>query len=238
MNIADYAAVDCQMPVAVFSLEMTAIELTSRLLSARARVNLRDIEDGQTLQRDTPKLIMATDKVAKAPIYIDDTSGLSILQLRAKARRLWHKHGIKLIIIDYLQLLSSVGSHRKYENKHQELSDISQGTKELARELGIPVLILSQLNREIDKDKHRAPRLSDLSGTGKIEQDSDKVLFLYPAGKRDDDDDGDEFNPILPVNMMVAKNRGGPTGIVGMTFFKQYTRFEQAAKVSPEDYPQ
>jgi replicative DNA helicase len=160
---------------------------------------------------------------------------LSILQLRAKARRMSQQYGVKLFVIDYLQLLHST-ARRGQENRQQEIADISNGIKALAKELEVPVIVLSQLNRELEKDKSRKPRLSDLRESGAIEQDADLVALLYKPSS-DDDEDGGAEQDALPVNLLIAKQRNGPTGDVNLTFFKQYTRFESAAKVSNEDVP-
>src|SRR5436190_8068095 len=160
MNIAEAVAIDQKQPVGVFSLEMTAESLVLRMLCSRSRVNLRNIRDGFLAERDFPKLTGAAGKLANAPLFIDDSAGLSILQLRAKARRMYQQHGIKLFVVDYLQLLNA--SSQKIENRQQEIAQISNGIKALAKELNVPVIVLAQLNRELEKDKNRKPRLSDL----------------------------------------------------------------------------
>src|SRR5712691_5650108 len=194
MNIADWVAVDQRLPVGVFSLEMTAEALVLRMLCSRSRVNLRNITSGFLANQDFPKLTGAAGKLANAPLFIDDSAGLSILQLRAKARRMAQQYGIKLFVIDYLQLLHSTA--RRAENRQQEIADISNGIKSLAKELNVPVIVLSQLNREVEREKGRAPRLSDLRESGAIEQDADLVGLLYkPASKGDDDESGGASEP-------------------------------------------
>jgi replicative DNA helicase len=236
MNIAEHVAIDAKLPVGVFSLEMTAESLVLRMLCSRSRVNLRNIRDGFLAERDFPKLTGSAGKLASAPLYIDDSSGLSILQLRAKARRMFQQFGIKLFVIDYLQLLNSTS--RRAENRQQEIADISNGIKALAKELNVPVIVLSQLNRELEKDKNRKPRLSDLRESGAIEQDADLVGLLYKAQSGEDDDGGGtQEQEAVPVNLYIAKQRNGPTGDVNLTFLKAYTRFESAAKVSADDMP-
>jgi len=236
MNIAEHVALELRLPVGVFSLEMTAESLVLRMLCSRARVNLRNIRDGFLAERDFPKLTGAAGKLAGAPLFIDDTSGLSILQLRAKARRMAQQYGIKLFVIDYLQLLHSTA--RRADNRQQEIADISSGVKSLAKELRVPVVVLSQLNRELEKDKNRKPRLSDLRESGAIEQDADLVALLYKPSNGDDDEGGGAAEQdALPVNLLIAKQRNGPTGDVNLTFLKSYTRFESAAKISSEDVP-
>lgn len=171
MNIAEHVVLESKLPVGVFSLEMKAEALMLRMLCSRARVNIRNVREGFLAERDFPKLTAAAGKLAAAPIYIDDSAGLSILQLRAKARRMHQEHGVKLIIIDYLQMLHSTAARAK-ENRQQEVADISSGIKELAKELDIPVVVLAQLNRELEKDKTRKPRLSDLRESGCLSADT------------------------------------------------------------------
>src|SRR5215471_11301547 len=177
MNIAEHVAIEQRLPVGVFSLEMTADSLVLRMLCSRSRVNLRNVRDGFLAERDFPKLLGAAGKLAGAPLFIDDSSGLSILQLRAKARRMFQQYGIKLFVIDYLQQMHS--SSRKADNRQQEIADISNGVKALAKELKIPIIVLSQLNRDFERDKSRKPNLADLRESGAIEQDADLVGILY-----------------------------------------------------------
>jgi replicative DNA helicase len=235
MNIAEHVAVDLQLPVGVFSLEMTSESLVLRMLCSRARVNLRNIREGFLAERDFPKLTGAAGKLSQAPLFIDDTPGLSILQLRAKARRMSTQYGIKLFVVDYLQLVHSTS--RRADNRQQEIADISNGLKALAKELEVPIIVLSQLNREFEKDKDRKPRLSDLRESGAIEQDADIVAMLYKAKTGDDDESDGPEDEAVAVNLLIAKQRNGPTGDVHLTFMKPYTRFESAAKVSADDVP-
>lgn len=237
MNMAEHIVLTQKLPVGVFSLEMTAESLVLRMLCSNARVNLRNIREGFMTESDFPKLTSAAGKMSSAPLFIDDTPGLSILQLRARARRLWQQHGVKLFVVDYLQLLHST-SRRAQENRQQEIAEISSGIKALAKELNVPVIVLAQLNRELEKDKSRKPRLSDLRESGSIEQDADLVGLLYKPSSGDDDDGAaPEDSDGLPVNLLIAKQRNGPTGDVHLTFLKPYTRFESAAKVSDDDVP-
>ncbi len=235
MNIAEAVAIDQKLPVGVFSLEMSAESLVLRMLCSRARVNLRNIREGFFSERDFPKITSAAGKLAAAPLYIDDTAGLSILQLRAKARRMWQQYGVKLFIIDYLQLLHSTA--RRAENRQQEIADISNGVKALAKELNVPVIVLAQLNREIEKEKNRKPRMSDLRESGAIEQDADLIGLLYKPSSGDDDEGPGAEQESVAVNLLIAKQRNGPTGDVSLTFLKTYTRFESAAKISADDVP-
>src|SRR5579859_3139914 len=236
MNIAEHVAIDAKLPVGVFSLEMTSESLVLRMLCSRSRVNLRNVRDGFLAERDFPKLTGAAGKLANAPLFIDDSSGLSILQLRAKARRMAQQYGIKLFVIDYLQLLHSTA--RRAENRQQEIADISNGVKSLAKELNVPVIVLSQLNRELEREKNRKPRMSDLRESGAIEQDADLIGLLYKPNA-DDEEAGGNAAPeeAAAVNLLIAKQRNGPTGDVNLTFLKSYTRFESAAKVSDDDVP-
>jgi replicative DNA helicase len=222
----------------VFSLEMTADSLVLRMLCSRSRVNLRNVRDGFLAERDFPKLTNSAGKLANAALFIDDSSGLSILQLRAKARRMFQQYGIKLFVIDYLQLLHS--SSRKAENRQQEIADISGGIKALAKELNVPVIVLSQLNREVEREKGRAPRMSDLRESGSIEQDADLIGLLYRPVKPGEDEDSAPSDPsdAIPVNLLIAKQRNGPADVdVHLTFLKTFTRFESAAKIQDSDVP-
>jgi replicative DNA helicase len=199
---------------------------------------LRNIREGFLAERDFPKLTGSAGKLANAPLFIDDSAGLSILQLRAKARRMFQQYGIKLFVIDYLQLLNSTST--RVENRQQEIAQISNGVKALAKELDVPVIVLSQLNRSMEKEDRR-PRLSDLRESGSIEQDADLVGLLYrPTEKTEEGEDGavgQGDHEAVPVKLLIAKQRNGPTGDVDLTFMKSYTRFESAAKVSAEDMP-
>jgi replicative DNA helicase len=236
MNIAEHVAIEQRLPVGVFSLEMTSESLVLRMLCSRSRVNLRNVREGFLAERDFPKLTGAAGKLANAPLFIDDSSGLSILQLRAKARRMHQQYGVKLFVIDYLQLLHSTS--RRAENRQQEIADISNGIKSLAKELAVPVIVLSQLNRELEREKNRKPRMSDLRESGAIEQDADLIGLLYKPNADDEDSGGTAVaEDAAAVNLLIAKQRNGPTGDVHLTFLKSFTRFESAAKVSDDDIP-
>src|SRR5438105_4233722 len=232
MNIAEHVAIDEKQPVGVFSLEMTAEQLVLRMLCSRSRVNLRSIREGFLAERDFPKLTGAAGKLANAPLIIDDSGGLSVLQLRAKARRMVQQYGAKLFVVDYLQLLHSTA--RRAENRQQEIADISSGIKALAKELNVPIVVLSQLNRELERDRSRKPRLSDLRESGAIEQDADLVGLLYKPSSGDDEDSGTE-QVAVPINLLIAKQRNGPTGDVNLTFLLTYTRCENAANISSDE---
>ncbi len=231
MNIVEHAAVEAGLSVGVFSLEMTSESLVMRMLCSLARVNGKAIREGFMAEADFKRLTGAAAKLSKAPLQIDDTPGLSILQLRARARRMWQQHQIKLLVIDYLQLLHST-SKKAENNRQNEVSDISNGVKALAKELKIPVIVLCQLNREMEKEKNRKPRLSDLRESGAIEQDADLVGLLYKAATEEEEEGGrEEEGGGIPVNLLIAKQRNGPTGDIRLTFFKSYTRYETAARV-------
>jgi replicative DNA helicase len=234
MNIAEHVALNLNLPVGVFSLEMSADQLMRRMLCSNGRVNLRSLRDGFMSEGDFPKLTSAAGRLSKAPLYIDDTPGLSIMQLRARARRLWQQHGIKLFVVDYLQLLHS-SSRKAEDNRQVEIAEISSGLKALSKELNVPVIVLSQLNREPEKTKGRRPGMHTLRESGAIEADADLVGLLYKPGDTDaeqnDESDG------VAVNLYIGKQRNGPTGDVNFTFLKSFTRFESAAKVDQEDLP-
>jgi replicative DNA helicase len=235
MNIAEHVACDLRLPVGVFSLEMTGIDLVERMLFSRARVSAWSAREGFLAERDYPRITGAAGAIAAAPLHIDDSSGLTIFQLRAKARRMHQQHGLRLLIVDYLQLLR--GGSKRYESRQVEVSDISMGIKSLAKELNLPVIAISQLNRQLEQGKGRKPMLSDLRDSGSIEQDSDFVGFLYrPRNAEDDSEPADA--EAQAVNLLVAKQRGGPTGEVPLTFLRSYTRFESAARVAEQDVPE
>lgn len=238
MNIVENVSVNNKVPVGVFSLEMSGRALVKRMLCSRARVNLRNVQDGFLADRDFPRLTSAAGAINVSPIYIDDAAGLSILQLRAKARRMWQQYDIKLFVIDYLQLLNAAGNRRKSDSRQQEISDISCGIKALAKELSVPIVVLSQLNRDVERDKSRKPRMSDLRESGSIEQDADVVGMLYkPTRDEEGSEQNEQEQDAIPVNLLIAKQRNGPTGDVNLTFLKSYTRFENASRVSDDDVP-
>jgi replicative DNA helicase len=233
--ICEHSGVVLRRPVAFFSLEMSKEQLVQRMLCSHARVDAQKVRTGYLAHSDWPKLTSAAGKLSEAPIYIDDTPSLSALELRAKARRMKSQFGIELVVVDYLQLMR--GSSYS-ENRQQEIADISNGIKALAKELNVPVIVLSQLNRELEKEKGRKPRLSDLRESGAIEQDADLVGLLYKANSSDDDDAASPELDATAINLYIAKQRNGPTGDVHLTFLKSYTRFESAAKVNADDLPQ
>jgi replicative DNA helicase len=232
MNIAEHVAIDGQKPVAIFSLEMSSQQLVQRMLCSRARVSLQKVKEGFLRDRDFPCLTAAASKLAEARLFIDDTSAISILELRAKARRLKTQHDIQLIVIDYLQLLRST-SRRAQDNRQIEISEISAGIKALAKELGIPIIVLAQLNRNPEKRGGGKPLLSDLRESGSIEQDADVVALLI----RDEyyaESDEERQDAEGKATLIIAKQRNGPVGDISLTFLKEFTRFEDRATSAEE----
>jgi replicative DNA helicase len=228
MNIAEHVAINEKLPVAVFSLEMSSQQLVQRLLCSRARVNLQKVRDGFLAERDFPSLTAAASKLAEAQIFIDDTASLSILELRAKARRLKAQKDIKLIVVDYLQLLRST-TRRAQDNRQLEISEISSGLKGLAKELKVPVLVLAQLNRQPEARTGGKPRLSDLRESGSIEQDADLVGLLVRPEIYEEDEDA-RAEKAGEAELIIAKQRNGPVGEIALTFLKEFTRFEDRAR--------
>jgi replicative DNA helicase len=225
MNIAENAAIEDQQVAGVFSLEMSREALLMRLLCSQARVDAHKMRTGSLWQDDTKKVVRAMEQLAHAPIFIDDTPGISLSEMRAKARRLKQAQGrLDLIIVDYLQLMS--GGGKRFENRTQEVSAISRGLKALAKELSVPVIALSQLSRapESRGGDHR-PQLADLRESGSIEQDADLVMFIFREEVYKQDD------PELQgrAEIIIAKQRNGPIGKVKMAFLKHCTRFESLA---------
>jgi len=230
LNIAENAAIEDQKAVGVFSLEMSREALLLRLLCSRAKVDSHKMRTGSLWRDDMAKVVRAMEELAHAPIFIDDTPGIGLSEMRAKARRLMQSHGkLDLIIVDYLQLMS--GGGKRYENRTQEVSAISRGLKGLAKELTVPVIALSQLSRapESRGGDHR-PQLADLRESGSIEQDADVVAFIFreEVYKQDDPDLQGR------AELIIAKQRNGPTGKVNLAFLKNSTRFESLAEGGSE----
>lgn len=229
MNMAEHIAIDLGEPVGVFSLEMSTDQLIQRMLCSRARVNLARVRDGYLGERDFPALQAAGSKISGAPLYIDEGSGMTIQQLRAKARRMKQKHKIRALFIDYLQLLRS-NSKRAERDRQLEVAEISAGLKDLAKELGIPVVVLAQINRKFEERAMSGrPRLSDLRESGAIEQDADTVGFLVRQETyAENEEEKEELQG--KADLIIAKQRHGPIGDVPLTFIKEYTRFENRAR--------
>ena len=233
MNIAEHLAIEKSFPIAIFSLEMSAQQLVQRMLCSRAKVNLEKVRDGFMPQSSFGALQQAAGKLAEAKIFIDDTSGLSILELRAKARRMKSQHDIRAIFIDYLQLLRST-SRRAQDNRQIEIAEISSGLKGLAKELDVPVVVLAQLNRNPETrsgETRGRPRLSDLRESGSIEQDADLVgLLVREEYYADSEEEKKEAEG--KATLIIAKQRNGPVGDVPLTFLKEYTRFETRGRTA------
>ena len=223
LNIVAHAAMDAHVPVVFFSLEMSHLEITQRLLCAEARVDATRMRNGKLLETDWPKISHAIGRLGEAPIYVDDNPAITVMDIRAKCRRLKSRDGLGLVVIDYLQLMSGRNSA---ENRQVEISEISRGLKILARELQVPVIALSQLSRNLEMRADKRPMLADLRESGALEQDADVVMFLY----RDE-----IYNPESPdrgtAEVIVAKHRSGPTGTARLAFLGQYTRFANMARV-------
>jgi len=229
LNIADYAAIVNSVPVAVFSLEMSKEQLAFRMLSSEGRVDSQKLRKGWLGETDWPKLTTAAGKLSEAPIFIDDTPAISVLEMKAKARRLKAEKGLGLIVLDYLQLMKGRDASAPRE---QEISEISRSLKALAKELEVPVMALSQLNRQVEARADRRPQLADLRESGAIEQDADVILFIY----RDEVYNKSEDNPERGfAEVIIGKQRNGPTGMARIVFQEKYTRFENPAW-GPEDY--
>jgi replicative DNA helicase len=223
LGVASHAAIDAQRPVLVFSLEMGQLELTQRMLCSEARVDSKRVRNGNLSEADWQKIAHATGRLAEAPVWIDDNPNLTIMEIRSKARRLKSRLGdLGLVVVDYLQLMTGRSSA---ENRQVEVSEISRGLKILARELGCPVLALSQLSRQLEMRADKRPMLADLRESGSIEQDADVVMFIY----RDD-----VYNPDSPdrgtAEILVSKHRNGPTGMVRLAFLDHYTKFANMAR--------
>ncbi len=223
VNIAQFVSVNDKLPVGIFSLEMSQEELVDRLLVGQADVDAWRLKTGRLSETDFAKLSEAMGQLAEAQIFIDDTPGISISEIRTRARRLQSEHKIKLIIIDYLQL---VDSGRRYENRVQEVSAVSQALKNLARELKIPVVAVSQLSRAVEHRGERKPQLADLRESGAIEQDADVVMFIYRPE--------DELGPTIATKLLIAKHRNGPTGEIDLLFRGDRIRFYNVEKKREE----
>ena len=235
MNIAENVSVDRNIPVGVFSLEMSGQELVIRMLCSRARVNLRMLHDGFPKEEHHHKLTVAASQLMKSPLYIDDSAGLTVNQVRARARRMKQQFNIQLLIIDYMQLMRAP-SRRAESSRQAEVADISAGVKALAKELNIPIIVLSQLNRQPESRDEGKPRLSDLRESGAIEQDADVVgLLVRPEIYEDDIDKREKLKG--EAQLVIAKQRNGPTGEIDLTFIGDYTRFEDRARVEEGDIP-
>jgi replicative DNA helicase len=222
MNMVESVAIRARQPVAVFSMEMPAEQLALRMISSLGRVDAHRVRTGQLHDDDWPRVTSAVTLLGEASIFIDDTPSLSPMDLRARARRLKRQHGLGLIVVDYLQLMQVPGAK---ENRVLEISEISRSLKALAKELSVPVIALSQLNRSLETRPNKRPVMSDLRESGAIEQDADVILFIY----RDEvynEDSADKGK----AEIIIAKQRNGPIGHLFLAFLGAYTRFEDLAQ--------
>ena len=226
LNIAQNAAIRKKLPIAIFSLEMSREQLVTRILCGEAMVDQQKVRTGQLEDEDWQKLSHAAAPLAQAPLFIDDSAGISVVEMRAKCRRLKTEHGLSMIVIDYLQLMQG---GRKTENRQQEISEISRSLKSLARELQVPVIALSQLSRAVESRQDKKPMMSDLRESGSLEQDADLVMFIY----RDE-----YYNPDTDrrsrADIIIAKQRNGPVGSVELGFVREYTKFVNLDRVHVE----
>ncbi len=222
LNIAQYAAFHENISTAIFSLEMSKEQLVNRLFALESRVDAQLLRSGNLSDADWEKLIEGAGTIGKSPLIIDDTPGISVTELRSKCRKYKLEHDLKLIIVDYLQLMSGSG---RGDSRQQEISDISRALKQIARELNVPVIALSQLSRQVEQRPDHRPMLSDLRESGAIEQDADVVMFIY----RDDYYNKDSDNKGI-AEIIIAKQRNGPIGTVNLVWLPQYTKFANLEK--------
>jgi replicative DNA helicase len=224
LNIAQYAAIEKKIPIAIFSLEMSKEQLVIRMLCSEARVEGTKLRTGFLIESDWPRLTLAAGNLSEASIFIDDSAALSVLELRAKARRLKAEHGLGMIVVDYLQLMKG---RLRAESRQQEISEISRSLKALAKDLNVPVMAVSQLSRRTEERQGMRPQLSDLRESGAIEQDADLILFIY----RDEVYNRSEDNPNRgKAEVIIGKQRNGPIGKVDLAFLDKYTTFKDLYK--------
>jgi len=233
LNIAQHVGITLRGKVLFLSLEMSAQQLVQRMLCAEAKVDSQDVRTGRLSSSDWHRLTAAAGRLSEAGIFVDDSPGLTVLEARAKARRMKTEHGLDLLVIDYLQLMRG---RANLDNRQQEISEISRSLKALAKELNVPVVALSQLSRAVEARAQRdfRPQLSDLRESGALEQDSDLILFLYRPSMYKDDLPPDEKNII---DLIIGKQRNGPTGTVKLVFLPQYARFENVAEQHRQPQP-
>jgi replicative DNA helicase len=230
LNIAQHASIEAGIPVAIFSLEMAKEQLALRMLASEARVDSQRIRKGFLGETDWPRLTTAAGRLSDAPIFIDDTPAISVLEMKAKSRRLKAEMGLGLVILDYLQLMKGGGYA---DTREQEISEISRSLKALSKELSVPVMALSQLNRKVEDRTNKRPQMADLRESGAIEQDADVIFFLY----RDDVYNRSEDNPEKgTAEVIIGKQRNGPVGTVKLTFQEKYTRFDKMAFQTEESF--
>jgi replicative DNA helicase len=224
LNIAQHVGTKTNMTVGFFSLEMSKEQLFLRMLTSEAGIDAHRLRTGFLGERDFPKLTHAMEVLGGAHIFIDDSASIGVLEMRAKARRLKAEHGLDLIIIDYIQLMQGRG---RFENRVTELASISRGLKGLAKELSVPVVVLSQLSRAPENRPNKRPQLSDLRESGALEQDADVVIMIF----REDMYEATEENQGV-AELIIAKQRNGPTGTARLAFIREYTRFENLERGS------
>ena len=230
LNIARNVAVKEKKAVAFFSLEMSKEQLVQRMLCSEAPIDAQRLRIGDLKDDDWKRLVVAAEKLSAAPIFIDDTPGVTVVEMRAKARRLKVEHDLKLIVIDYLQLMQGQSGSGRSENRQQEISEISRSLKGLARELNVPVIALSQLSRGVESRQSKKPMLSDLRESGSLEQDADIVAFLYREDYYNPETDNKNITEII-----IAKHRNGPVDTVLLNFQKQFTKFSDLSKMPDPD---
>jgi replicative DNA helicase len=231
LNAIWHASGERKMPVAIFSLEMSKEQLVQRLISQTTRIPAQDLRSGNVKAEDWPKLVRGVAEVSRAPIWIDDTAGVTLMEIRAKVRRLASqlnvagKVPLSLVVVDYLQLMVGDQARNRAENRQQEIADISRGLKVLARDLDVPVLAIAQLSRAVEARHDKRPLLSDLRDSGAIEQDADMVMFLYRDEYYNSESDDKGIAEVI-----VGKHRNGPTGKVQLAWLEQYTKFASLAR--------
>ena len=228
LNVAMNAAIKHKLPVAIFSLEMSRQQIALRMICSEARVNSRKLRSGYLAQEELNRIIAAVGRLHEAPIYVDDSSALNALELRARARRLKKDRKIGMLVVDYLQLLRGASSRYSSDNRVQEVSEISRSLKALAKDLDIPVLAVSQLSRSVENRTDKRPLMSDLRESGALEQDADLILFVYREEMYSKENTPEDKKGVAEI--IIGKHRNGPTGEINLTFLTPYTRFEDFAK--------
>lgn len=241
LNWVDYIAIEQNVPVGIFSLEMTALALIKRMISSRALVNIRNILNASVSPADMNRMTEAASVISNAPLYIEDETRSTLPEVWSKANRMVQDWGAKILVIDYLQLMHL--GRKNIRNRQEEMTEISIGLKAMAKDLKVPVIVISQLNRAPEKEKNRIPNMSDLRDTGAIEQDADVIGLLYNPKEDDEEDVADRsgfqaMDKAVSVILRLAKQRNGPTGNVPLIFLKAYTKFVSAPKLEQTDLPQ
>ncbi len=228
LNVALHAALRNGLPVAIFSLEMSRQQLALRMICSEARVNFQRLRTGYLTQEEINRIVGAVGRLSEAQIYCDDSGALTALELRAKARRLKKDKGIGMVIVDYLQLMRGTSGRGGQDNRVQEISEISRSLKALAKEIDVPVVAISQLNRGVESRTDKRPQMADLRESGAIEQDSDLILFIYREEMYSKGEVPEDKKGVAEI--IIGKQRNGPMGVVELAFLNQYTRFEDMAR--------